>query len=398
MPLDNRWYTHPKDCKCPECTYNRDKKITGRRARTLGWQSTDYENSSHYHGRKAVGMKKAFLILLVIACVAVVVWTVSLLFTHQTDPVIGGIILAADIGVLFWSISVLRAYRVGAGTVISIIVVIIILATTIGALSGVTPFSNAWGELVAWFQGPHNGASQEGPPSDSEYPADISGHVTIADKVRAATAIPVAPNKENHVFWIVDFYVRNVAYSEAMVVSAELGYKGWEIVAGDQAYVPRSAGTPESASIALSEAGQFKLCFSVPNTLQVNDARICYLGQEPYSYGKLTGGDKIEAYDWDLRKPIVGYEGPSPHGLYKTWTIFGEATLDFQDHKLTTYNFPVLRGKSVYTYRILDDGTRIQLTDVVTNEVMTWDFKYNEQYGYIVIVWGDAGSFTYWKE
>jgi len=343
-------------------------------------------------------LKRTFLILLVMACLVAAVWTGYLLFTDKINPIVGTIILLADIGVLIWNISVLKKYRVGTGNIISIFLVIVILGAIIGAFSGVKPFSTVKSELVDWFQGLHSGTSQEGPHSASEYPAEISGHVTIADKVRAATAIPVAPNKENHVFWVVDFSVRNVAYSEAMVVSAELGYKGWEIVAGGQDYVPRSAGTPESASIALGETGQFKLCFSVPNNLQVNDTRICYLGQEPYSYGKLTGGDWIEAYDWDLRKPIVGYEGPSPHGLYKTWTFFGDATLEFEDHEVTTYNFPVLRGKSIYTYRILDDGTKIQLTDVVTNEVMIWDFKYNEQYGYIVIVWGDAGSLTYWKD
>ncbi len=164
-------------------------------------------------------------------------------------------------------------------------------------------------------------------PPTSKYPADISGRVTIAEKVRAATAIAVAPNKENHVFWIVDVSVKNVAYSEAVVVSPELGYKGWEIVAGNEVYMPRLSGTPERASIALGQTGQFMLHFSIPKTLQISDAQICYQGQEPYSYGKLTGGDRVVAYDWDLKKAVtvpVAKEVGKVERIYAVYWFIGD--------------------------------------------------------------------------
>ncbi|OGO22997.1 MAG: hypothetical protein A2144_12425 [Chloroflexi bacterium RBG_16_50_9] len=44
--------------------------------------------------------------------------------------------------------------------------------------------------------------------------------------------------------------------------------------------------------------------FPVPDTLKVSDAKLCYQGEEPYSYGKLTGGDMVAVYDWDLKKAV----------------------------------------------------------------------------------------------
>src|SRR4030042_6100837 len=93
-------------------------------------------------------MKKAFLILLVIVCVAVVVWTAHLLFTNQTEPITGGIILAVDIGVLVWNISVVRAYRIRAGTVIVVFLVVALIAMTVGAFAGIEPFAGIKDSVV----------------------------------------------------------------------------------------------------------------------------------------------------------------------------------------------------------------------------------------------------------
>jgi hypothetical protein len=92
----------------------------------------------------------------------------------------------------------------------------------------------------------------------------------------------------------------------------------------------------------------------------------------------------------------VNYEASGPHGVYSAFTLAGDATLEFNDDTLTAYLLPI-PGKSVFTYRILEGGTKIQLTDVVSNEVTVYDFKYSEQYDYVVIVWAGGNSFTYWK-
>jgi len=99
-------------------------------------------------------MKKAFLILLVIVCIGVAVWTAYLLFTNQTDPVAGGIILAVDIGVLFWNISVLRAYRIRPGTVVAVFLVVALVAMTASAFAGIEPFAGLKNKVMNSLPGP----------------------------------------------------------------------------------------------------------------------------------------------------------------------------------------------------------------------------------------------------
>jgi uncharacterized membrane protein (UPF0136 family) len=98
-------------------------------------------------------MKKAFLILLVIVCLAVVVWTAYLLITNQTDPIMGGVILAVDIGVLLWNISVLRAYRIRGGTVVAVFVIVALIAMATSAFAGIEPLATYEKNVVGWFSG-----------------------------------------------------------------------------------------------------------------------------------------------------------------------------------------------------------------------------------------------------
>ena len=93
-------------------------------------------------------MKKAFLILLVIICLGVAVWNAYLLFTNQTDPLIGWIILAISMGVLCWNISVLRAYRIRTGTVVAVFIIIALIAMTVSAFAGIEPFAEIKDSLV----------------------------------------------------------------------------------------------------------------------------------------------------------------------------------------------------------------------------------------------------------
>jgi hypothetical protein len=113
-------------------------------------------------------MKKAFLILLVIVCIAVVVWTAYLLSTNQTDPVMGGIILVVDIGVLIWNISVLRAYRIGGGTVIAAFLIVALIAMTVSAFAGIEPFAGLKEEAINHFSGVTAGYDVEISPGQSK--------------------------------------------------------------------------------------------------------------------------------------------------------------------------------------------------------------------------------------
>ena len=141
----------------------------------------------------------------------------------------------------------------------------------------------------------------------SEYPADISGHVIVAEKVKCLTLTAVPPNEEGDIFWIVDITVKNNAYTDPVEADFQMGYKGWVITANDKAYMPVCCGSSEenpTIDLTVGQTGQFMLHFIVPQTLQINDSQICYQGQEPYSYGKLTGGDKVVAYDWGSKTAI----------------------------------------------------------------------------------------------
>lgn len=98
-------------------------------------------------------MKKAFLILLVIVCLAVAGWNAYLLFTDQIDPVTGWIILAVSIGVLFWNISVLRAYRIRGGTVVAVFLIVALIAMTVSAFAGIEPFAGLKNKVIDSFAG-----------------------------------------------------------------------------------------------------------------------------------------------------------------------------------------------------------------------------------------------------
>lgn len=93
-------------------------------------------------------MKKALLILLVIVCLAVAAWNAYLLFTKQTEPSTGWVILAVSVGVLFWNISVLRAYRIGSGTVVAIFLIVALLGMTVSAFAGIEPFAGIKTRIV----------------------------------------------------------------------------------------------------------------------------------------------------------------------------------------------------------------------------------------------------------
>lgn len=147
------------------------------------------------------------------------------------------------------------------------------------------------------------------PPPSSEYPADISGHVIIAEKVivkydrNKPDTMELTPS-EDQIYWIIDISVKNKAYENAVTAS----YKDWKIVADDKVYdCPKPVADiwpSTDMSVPVGGTGETTIRFRVPKTLNVSSAKLCYEGQEPYSYGKLSGGDKVAVYDWDSQTVI----------------------------------------------------------------------------------------------
>jgi hypothetical protein len=142
------------------------------------------------------------------------------------------------------------------------------------------------------------------PSPGNSYPAEISGHVIIAEKMRCNTAIAIPPDK-GEIFWIVDISVKNRAYGSPVEADFQKFYKGWVITANGKTYNRVVCGLHDEnppISLTVGQKGRFMLYFEMPRTLQVDNARICYQGQEPYSYGKLSLVDKVAAYDWHRKK------------------------------------------------------------------------------------------------
>ena len=84
-------------------------------------------------------MKKLLLYFLLFACLIIAIYSGYLLYTNQTDPVIGSIILAADVMVLFWNWSLVRKYRISASSVVVIFVLVALLIGTTAVYAGNEP-------------------------------------------------------------------------------------------------------------------------------------------------------------------------------------------------------------------------------------------------------------------
>lgn len=163
----------------------------------------------------------------------------------------------------------------------------------------------------------------EATPAHSEYPADISGQVIVAEKMKCLTAIAVTPHKEGDIFWIVDISVKNNAYNDPVEANLQTSYKGWAIIANDKTYMPVVCGSSKTnppIDLTLGQKGKFMLYFSMPQTLQISSAQICYKDQEPYSYGSLSFVDKVTAYDWGS-KTIIPPTIESKVKVIEDWKI-----------------------------------------------------------------------------
>jgi len=125
----------------------------------------------------------------------------------------------------------------------------------------------------------------------------------------------------------VDISVKNNAYSDPVEADFQMGYKGWAVTNNDKTYRPVMCGSSgENPLINLKggQKGKFMLHFSVPQTLRIENAQICYQGQEPYSYGKLSFVDKVASYDWGSKTVITDVTTPPTESNVKViedWKI-----------------------------------------------------------------------------
>jgi hypothetical protein len=161
--------------------------------------------------------------------------------------------------------------------------------------------------------------SSELTPPDSQYPADIIGKVIITKYVKhwieeeASTLKP----KEGNIFWVVEISVKNKTYPQPaiktvsghqQVEKATWRYWDWAIEIDSKVYnTPEAFKILSSPILTIPEGQTAKLvnCFEVPENISIDKTKLVYRGQQPYSYGELTGGDTEYGYDFLANKVIT---------------------------------------------------------------------------------------------
>lgn len=262
-----------------------------------------------YYARKHknVGrIYRAILNLSILSLLGLLIWSGALLFTQHfmQSPLIGALVFLAELAVFIWLCRVVSkdSWRQPSMklTVFSLICLFLIFA-----FAGVQPFSAAKDKIVTWFEGVDSQVTKLQLPTSSKTPADISGNVVITDTVILQGEIKEIKAPADIVYWIVDISAINKSYQDPL--TADPGF--WKIKVGDKIYDAHGSTLDLESSLPMTvpagERGQTIIRFAVPDILRVSDAELCYKGQEPYSYGKLTGGDKAFAWDWGLETAIT---------------------------------------------------------------------------------------------
>lgn len=264
---------------------------------------------------------KLLLALAVPVCLVAAIWTGNVLFfARQIDPVLGTLVFVVEVGLLFWIIYMLRSSRYRWRTPSFNLVFFSILGLAlICAFAGIEPLASTKNEVVSWAQG-FSSEIEERLPSATEdlpdeeiasipeYPADITGHVTIAELVIAKYGadmperMDLTPSEDN-IWWIVDISVKNLAYEEEILAS----HNRWAI-AGTQIYYAKSYADMIPAAypmnVSIGQTGQTTFRFLVPDSLRVGETKLVYQTSEAVSYGTLSGGERVPLYDWDSRSVI----------------------------------------------------------------------------------------------
>lgn len=84
-------------------------------------------------------MKKLFLYLLLFASLIIAIYSGYLLFTSHTNPLIGTIVLAVAIMVLFWSWSLVKKHRISVSSVVVVCILVVLLGGTTAVYAGYEP-------------------------------------------------------------------------------------------------------------------------------------------------------------------------------------------------------------------------------------------------------------------
>ncbi len=149
---------------------------------------------------------------------------------------------------------------------------------------------------------------------ESTYPADITGQVMITGSVRIPSPLSntetyIINPKTGNILWVINIHIKNKTYPQPIsktingheqIEKMVWNYSDWEIQSGKDIYEPsqfiKLINSP-LLKVPIGQTAQMLDCFEVPNSLTTGNTQIVYRGQQPYSYGKLTGGDEVAGYD-----------------------------------------------------------------------------------------------------
>jgi len=162
----------------------------------------------------------------------------------------------------------------------------------------------------------------------SKYPANLSGRVTICEKMRLdGSPILIPSGNPLYVFWVVGISVKNVSYAQPIASAETMSwFTDWQIVSNNVSYAQSILPfcDPGSFNIPPGHSSQLNLVFSVPRTVAVEDAQICYKGQAPNSFGKLTEANTVVAYDWVNKSAMA----VTPTPAIETYLVHGASMID----------------------------------------------------------------------
>ncbi len=117
--------------------------------------------------------------------------------------------------------------------------------------------------------------------------------------------------KPTDVWWIVEISVKNKEYQQPIFATFDSSIplpKGegentiWGLIYNGQIWSGGETwGTTQNA-ILQGQTGTLWVAFESQAGFNSANTQIGYQGQEPFSYGQLTIGNTVTAYDWDSKK------------------------------------------------------------------------------------------------
>lgn len=220
---------------------------------------------------------------------------------------------------------------------------------------------------------------------DANQIAQIRGNVIAATNTIFTSSDKYLNSPTGIIYWIINISVNSHRYNSPVTNSGP-----WRIRVNSKEYDqfgPARFFIP--MEVSQGKTGTTTIIFAVPDTSSIRNAKLLYIGQLPQSSGSLSGGKRVDAYDWNLQTAIVkakttdASSGMRLSGTYVATLLGVEQTATFKGDTLEM--FDKFGGKRIFKYSISPDGTTITTTDIVNGKIGNESFKFIKENGVVVI-------------